>query len=235
MRLNLCLTAILVPLFALPATAEVTGGEVALSYSAFTKDGDVNRTSLEGSMEYGFDSNFTVQGDIALHRFGAVNENANTVTLHGIGHLNDATSLGAFIGRDHAAGGSATVYGIEAGQDLGRVDIEGYLAGYHETGSNGTLIGANARYAYTPDIGFGAGFDYGGFGGSVDLTRFGVNADYTVTNGPTLSAELGQLHANGFGLSGNEAYAKIGIGFKFGAKRGVTFGNRSLTRLLPGL
>ena len=32
-----------------------------------------------------------------------------------------------------------------------------------------------------------------------------------------------------------EAYAKVSIGFEFGAKRGASFDNRSLTRLLPGL
>lgn len=239
MRFYLALATVVapvfVPLFVAPAAAQVTGGEVALSYSAFTDQGDVNRTSIEGALEYSFGQNFSMQGDLAHHSFGASNENATTVTLHGIYHLNDSTSLGAFLGRDQAAGENVTTYGLEFGRDLGRIDLEGYLGGFSDSGTDGTLIGGQARYAYTPQIGFGANFDYGRLDSNVDLTRFGVNADYKFAGGPVISAEIGQLHANAFGLGGTEAYAKIGIGFEFGAKRGATFNTRSLTRLLPGL
>lgn len=235
MRIYLALAAVLAPVFMSPAAAEVTGGEINLSYSAFTDEGDFNRTSLEGALEYSFGRNFSVQGDIAFHNFGASNEDSNTLTLHGIYNPDDATSLGAFVSRDQAAGENVTIYGVEAGRDLGRLDIEGYLGGFRDYGIDGTLIGAKGRYAYTPEIGFGAGFDYGNFDSSVDATRFGINADYKFAGGAVVSAEVGQLSADGFGLGGTEAYAKIGFGFEFGGKRGATFGNRSLTRLLPGL
>ncbi len=235
MRFHPLLAAVLATPFAIPASAEVTGGEVTLSYSAFTDEGDFNRTSLQGAIEYGFGNNFAVQADLGLHNFGASNEDSSTLTLHGIYHLDESTSLGAFVSRDRAAGENLTIYGVEAGRDFGRIDVEGYIAGFEESGIDATLIGGKGRYAYTEQVGFGVGFDYGRIDSNVDLTRFGINADYQFANGPTVAGEIGQLDANAFGLGGSEAYAKVSIGFEFGAKRGASFDNRSLTRLLPGL
>lgn len=235
MRFSLAFAAALASVAtALPAAAQVAGGEISLSHSAFTDDTSVNRTSLEGALEYSFGRNLSIQGDLGLHNFGLSNEDGNTLTLHGIYHMNDAASLGAYIGRDRVAGDSVTLYGIEAGGEIGQIGIEGYLGGFDDSGADGTLIGAQARYAYTDQVGFGAAFDYGRIDSSTDLTRFGINADYSMDSGPTFAAEIGQLDANAFGLGGTEAYAKLSVGFKFGAKRGATFGTRSLTRLLPG-
>jgi hypothetical protein len=218
----------------MPVAAEVTGGDIVLSYSAFTDEGDLNRTSLQGAVEYSFGNNFAAQADLGLHNFGLSNEDTTTLTLHGIYHLDDSTSLGAFIGRDRVVGESLTLYGVEAGRDLGRVDVEGYIAGFDDSGIDGIMLGGKGRYAYSEQIGFGASFDYGRIDSSTDLTRLGINADYKFGNGLTLAAEVGQLDANAFGFGGAEAYAKVSVGFEFGAKRGASFDNRSLTRLLPG-
>lgn len=235
MRFYFVFAAILAPLFVSPATAEVTGGQIALSYSAFTNKGSVNRTSLEGAVDYSFGQSFSVQGDLALHSFGASNQDASTVTLHGIYNLNDTTSLGAYVGNEHVTGSDLTVYGVEAGKDLGRMDIEGYIGGINGSSESLTVLGAKARFAVSQEIGFGANVDYGRFNSNTDLTRFGVNADYKFGNGPIVSAEIGQLDANALGLSGSEPYAKLGIAFQFGGKRGATFDTRSFTQFLPGL
>jgi hypothetical protein len=84
-------------------------------------------------------------------------------------------------------------------------------------------------------IGFGANVDYGHINSSTNLTRFGVSADYRFTNGPIVSAEIGQLEANVLGLTGAEPYGKVEIGFKFGGKRGTTCDTRGFTQFVPGL
>ena len=235
MRLTLLLAAVLAPVFAVPAAAQVSGGQVNLSYSALTNDGDFNRTSLESAVEYSLSQNFSVQGDLAFHSFGFSNDDIATLTLHGIYHVDDSISLGAFVSVDRADGDNITILGIEGGRDFGQFDVEGYLGGFRESGDNGTLIGAKARYAYTNEIGFGGVLDHGNLSGGDDLTRFGINADYRFAGGSVVSAEIGQIHVGTPVGSGSEAYAKIGFGFEFGNKRGATFDNRSLTRLLPGL
>jgi hypothetical protein len=141
MRFYAVFAAILAPVFISPAAAEVTGGQVALSYSAFTNKGSVNHTSLEGGANYSFGQNFSIQGDLGFHGFGTTNEDGSTVTLHGIYNLNDTTSLGAYVGHEPFSGGNINVYGIEAGKDLGRIDIEGYIGGMGDSTDSLTVLG----------------------------------------------------------------------------------------------
>lgn len=218
-----------------PLQAEVTGGSIGLSHSAFTDDKSVSKTSLDGSVEYRFNQQFSMQGDLSLNEFNESNISLRNLTLHGIYHLSPSTSLGAFVGIDRISGESANLYGLEFGSDMGRTDLEGYVAIGEEEDVDATLLGLSGRYAYTDAVGFGASLDYGDIDGVVDFTRFGVSADYNVTETVNLSAELGEFDINAGGFGGSETYIKLGATVKFGAKRGTTFERRSLTSLFPGL
>lgn len=220
---------------ATPLWAEVTGGSLALSHSAYTDDTSVANTALEGSVEYGFSRNFSLQGDLGYNSFHDSDTHLTNATVHGIFHINPSTSLGGFVGVDSSNSNSSTVYGLEFGHAVsGQTGVEGYVAQNEDNGADLTQIGLSGRYEMTPQVGFGASLDYGNFDIKADVTRFAISADYAVADNLRLSAELGEVDAKAFGFGGSEAYVKLGAKITFGANRGTTFGTRSLSRLLPG-
>ena len=223
-------------LAAAPARAEMTGGSVGLSRSFFTGDGDLAKTTLDGSLEFGLTPQFGLQGDLSANHFRTSDETLTNAVVHGIVHAGDATAIGGFVGFDTVGGDSATILGAEARlRPAPRIDVEGYGARNENHGDRVTQFGLAGTYAMTPQVGFGTRFDYGDFNAGGSATRFAINADVNVTPNATLSAELGQLDAKAFAFGGNEAYLKFGGRISFGANGGTTFGMRSIANLIPGL
>ncbi len=214
---------------------EMTGGDLSIGHSVFIDDTDIARSSLEGSVELGFNRSFGVQIDAGLHRFNFAGENSTTLTVHGIYHLSDATSAGLFIGADEVANESVSYIGAEAGHDFGRAGIEGYFALGNEFGSLGDTVGISGRFQATDTIDVGASLDRVSLGAGDDVTRFGLRGDLAVGEQTGLFAEAGSLNADVGGASDSEAFVGIGATFSFGANRGATFDRRGLSRLLPGL
>ena len=211
---------------------EFTGGSVGLGYSAFTEDagGTIDKTALSGSLEYGFDRNAAVQGDLALSKLGGSDNEAVNVTLHGIFHLDEKTSFGGFIAREEVDSEGLTLYGLEAGHDAGQFEGETYIA-YGESNDEDTvLFGLSGLYNVNDAFGFGAKYDRIDID-SLVLNRVAVEAEYRVQN-VILSAELGQLDLDG---ADSETFFGIGARVAFGAKRGATFDRRGLIEALPGL
>lgn len=219
-----------------PAHAvEVTGADITLGYSAFTEDNDFNASALEGSLEVGFNKQFGVQLDLGYHKFGAIDDDATTATLHGIYHVDDATSLGLFYGRDSALGGNIDFYGIEAGHEYDRFDVEGYVAHGEESGFSGTVVGLSGAYAATDSFKLGLSLDNADFDGGVTVRRVGVKGAYDFGTAASVYAEIGSLNGKVGGFSDSETFVGVGASFSFGADRGATFGQRGLAHLIPGL
>jgi hypothetical protein len=211
---------------------EVTGGAIGFDYSAFSDDSvvTIDKQTLWGSVEYGFSRDFSVQGDLAFAKFGATDLDANNVTLHGIYHLDDATSFGAFIGRDKVESEGLTFYGAEAGSEFGAFDGEAYLAYADDSGEDGTLFGLSGMYNATEAFGFGMDY-YRLDVGSDDISTVALTTEYRMER-LVLSAEVGQADANGVG---SESYFGFGARMTFGADRGTTFARRGLVNFVPGL
>jgi len=225
--------AISAAIFAQSALAgEVTGGAIGLDYSAFSEDsaGTVDKQTLWGSVEYGFARDFSVQGDLAFAKFGATDLDASNVTLHGIYHLDDATSFGAFIGRDKLESEGLTFYGVEAGREFGTFDGEAYLGYAEDEGDSGTLFGLSGMYNATESFGFGMDYDRLDVEGS-DITTVALTTEYRMDR-LVLSAEIGQADLDGFG---SESYFGLGARMTFGADRGTTFNRRGVVNFIPGL
>ena len=111
--------------FALPASAQVTGGQIALSHSGFFDDTSVNKTALDGALEFGINRNFSVQGDLGFASFNATSTDVTTATVHGIFHQSPSTSIGAFYGVDRSSGSSVDLLGLEFGTQAASTGIEG--------------------------------------------------------------------------------------------------------------
>ncbi|AXI42869.1 porin [Sulfitobacter sp. SK011] len=214
---------------------EVTGGSIGLSYSAFTEDTSVSRVGIDGSVELGFNRNISAQVDLGYSDFNITGLNTTTLGLHGIYHVNDATSFGAFYANENAnGGGDADIYGIEAGHEAGQFEFEGYLARVDGATSDGDMLGVMARYEFATALGVTGSYDYVDAAGS-DFSKLAVKLDRDVAPNVNLYVELGTAKASSGGLSGTEPFVGLGGKFVFGAERGATFEQRGFTRVFPGL
>lgn len=214
---------------------EVTGGSIELKYSAFTNETDFDRLSIEGSVEVGFSQNFSLQIDLGHRDFGASDIDATNYALHGIYHVNEALSLGAFVGRDDIEDADVDVYGIEAGYEVGTWDFEGYLASLEAEGEDELLIGLGGRYEFASGLGLSLGFANIGDNDLIDVTTTALKIDKDVNPNFNLFAEIGTVTVDVTGQDETEPFVGIGAEFVFGAERGATFEQRGLSRLLPGL
>jgi len=213
---------------------EVTGGSVGLSFSAFAEETSVNRVAVDGSVELGFNRNISVQIDLAYSDFNFTGLNTTTLGLHGIYHLSDTTSLGAFyVNEDENGGGDLDIFGVEAGHDAGQFEVEGYLARVNGGGADGDMLGVSARYELPTALGVSGSYDRVS-GSGADFRKFAVQLDRDVSPSVNLYAEVGTARLNVAGLTDSEPFVGLGGKFVFGAQRGATFGQRGFTRILPG-
>lgn len=218
------------------AQAEVTGGQIELSHSAFTDETSVAKTNLNGSVELEFGPKFGLQLDFGVNALNAVNDTATNVAAHAIYKVSDSTALGAFYGIDSLSGENQDFYGVEAAHNFGTGGVQGYLGRGEDSGFGGTVAGVSGGTMIGSGFGLSASVDHGSFDGGVSLTRFGVRGSYGQGERAKVFVELGSLNGdiNGLG-SASEPYAKIGATVNFGRNSGLTFGDRSIFNLLPGL
>lgn len=217
-----------------PVAAQVTGGSLDIEYDFPTDGGDLGGTTYSGAIEYGFTRDFSVSLDIAGYRLDNINTDATNVTVHGIYHLDDLTSFGAFIGSDATEDSDRqSLYGIEAGTEFGTAEVEAYVAAFDGENEDATLFGADGKYDF--GNGFSAIASYGlATSDDIDLSRLALGAEYEIAGGPQFYAEIGTVDADGFGVTAEETFIGLGARVAFGAERGTTFGQRSLFEILPG-
>ncbi|MCI2393453.1 porin [Aliiroseovarius sediminis] len=227
-------------LAAAPALAvEITGGDVSLSYSAFTEDTDLSRVAIEGSVEVGFTRAFSMQFDLARYEFGFADDGVTTGTVHAIFHVSDVTSVGAFYGREDIDGTSLDLYGAEVGHEMGALDLEAYIGHGEEAGVSGTAFGLAADYNINDRFAIGVAYDRVDFDGDFNIHKTALRASYAAADRFSVFGEVGSfgMGADYYGvtLDASTNYVGFGVEYAFGAKRGATFGERGLTRMLPGL
>lgn len=213
---------------------QVTGGSIELSYSAFNDDTDVNRTSLEGSIELGFNRNIAMQFDLGFHGFGAIDDNSTNFTVHGIYHANDRVSLGLFAGVEDFVGESESFLGLEAGVEASKFGGEIYLADFDVGTESVQLYGLHTELEVSESVSIGLDYDRidDDF---VTFDSLKLSADYSFGQGAAAFAEIGSGEVGIGDLSASEAFFGLGLRFNFGADRGATFDRRSLGGVFPGL
>ncbi|PYF11211.1 hypothetical protein C8J30_103307 [Rhodobacter viridis] len=231
-RIFLCMLACSAISAPVAQAADVTGATLGLDYSAFTDDtgGTANKTALSGSVELGFDRNFSLQGDMSIGHFGLTDVDTFGAAVHGIYHASEFASVGAFIGRDSIEGDGDTFYGAEAGFEQGQFSGNVYVSHMNDPLADGTLMGIGGAYKATDAFTLGASYDNIDVD-SYDLSRAQLEAEYRMDNF-AVTAQLGSADAEGFG---SETYFGVGAKVTFGAKRGTTFEQRGLLAIWPGL
>tara|TARA_R110002094_G_scaffold171525_1_gene153476 strand:- start:907 stop:1626 length:720 start_codon:yes stop_codon:yes gene_type:complete len=235
--LGILLGAVIASASALKA-GEFTGGSIGVSYSAFTQDGDFDHLSLEGSAEFAFGRQFSGQFDVGSDRFGASDLEALTLGVHGIYHLTDVTSLGAFYTREdvefQGASSDVNIYGVEARHDAGQLSFAGFL-GYAETQvDDGGVWGLATRYTMANDIGVSGLYEHIDVNG-LEGGKVALRLDGDVSANLNMFVEVGSAKARAFGVWDSEPYVGLGGKLLLGPNRGATFEQRGLSRVLPGL
>jgi hypothetical protein len=211
---------------------EITGASIGLNYSTFAEDGmrDTNKASLGGSLEAAITPSFSIQTDIASHHFGFLDDSGQSFAAHGIYHMSNGAAIGGFAGRDWMAGNNIDLWGVEARNSFGMIDVEGNLTFLDSDSGRGNSVGLRGDYALSDQFSFGGRFDYVD-DGSETLTRVGAIADFAPQNGMVLTGEIGAADLPNDNV---EPYVGLGVKMTFGGNRGTTFGSRGLQDLLPG-
>lgn len=211
---------------------EVSAANIGFNYSTLA-DGNArqyNKATLGGSMSIAFSPAFSMQGDASFSHLGSTDWNPGTAMVHAIWTPNDTFALGGFTGVERMDGSNITSYGVEAGQNYGAFNYEGYLYRLDGDGENGTGLGLRGMTAFGGNLAVGGRVDL--LNTDTNLRRYGVLADYSFAPGYSVTGELGYVdveHADA------ESYVSFGIRADFGARGGQRFSTHSLTDLLPGL
>ena len=222
---------------------EFTGGEVSLDYSAYIDDiagEDLNKTSLEGAVEFGFNRNFAMQVDLGFQNFGFIDESGYNPAVHGIYHLTDDTSFGLFLGHDDISSIDADYFGLQAGYESAGFEVEAYWStGDVSEASLGSadvnIFGLAGAVDIAPNFQLTGGINRADFDGGISASQFEVGVRYAASDNFILRASIGSAKEDAFGTSVSENFFTIGGEITFGAERGATFGQRGLLRLFPGL
>lgn len=212
--------------------AEVSGANVGVSYSGLTGSAnDATKLTANGSMEVAFSPAFSVQGDMAYNHFGDTGWDGSMFGLHGIYHPMMGTSLGAFVGRDRVDGSNLNFYGLEAGREMGLMNVQGYI--WHtNSGDDGTAVGLSGDYALNNQFAVGGRLDVFNGPFSADFNRVGVTGTYKMTSGYSVYGEVGRVDAEN---ADAEGYLGVGVRATFGPGTGTSFAQRGLLDMLPGL
>lgn len=211
----------------------ITGGTIGVEVTQPTDFDEFVGTNYFGAIEYGINRQFAVSADLSSYRFDSIDEDATSATLHGIYHLSDTASVGAFYGLDRPEDASdVNIFGVEGGTEFMGGQVEGYL-GLADNDAETVIYGVDGNYAFTESISFKGGAAFADSGDDGSASTFSLGAEYTITGGPSLYAELGNVNLDDGVSDESETFVGIGARINFGAARGTTFGQRSIFEALP--
>ncbi|WP_415920987.1 porin [Tateyamaria sp. SN6-1] len=232
--LSIALLGATLPVSALAQQVQVTGGSLQLKYSTFADETDLSRLNIEGSVEIGFSRAFSVQVDLGYNDFDLSDVDTSNIGLHGIYHVSEDLSLGAFYVREDVEDIDFDLVGIEAGYETGKFAFEGYIASFDIDNDGETVIGVAGRYGFDNGLGLGLRHEDAGSDSTASIATTTITLDKDVTETVNLFLEVGSTDFDALGGSASETFVGVGGKIVFGAERGATFDQRGLFRLIPG-
>ena len=234
MSLKLTNTAVVLAAVASPVVAQgITGGSLGIEWGAPTDLETLGSTTYRSAVEYSFNHNMGISADLSGYSFNSTEDNGTSLTLHGIYHLSDSASAGVFVGADSANGTGNPVYGIEAGSEILEGHVEGYV-GLLDSDNAATLFGISGEYDVINGFAAIGSFDLSSSDDGDGVNRFAIGTEYTMVNGPSFFAEVGQTNLDTSGVSSSATFIGVGAKVAFGAGRGTTFGPRSAFETTSG-
>lgn len=192
----------------------ISGGSLGLEYNVF--DGS-EVTTYSGGLEYSINRQFGIGLDVTGSSSGSAS--SSSATLHGIYHLSNSASVGAYYGQSE---GDVSFYGIEGGTSWGNTNFGGYIGQRSAGGDTALAFGFNSETPFASNFELYTDFDFVESSGDwVSTDEIGIQ--YNMNQGPELFAHYGRGSATVGGLGGSTDYFGIGARINFGAARGTTF------------
>jgi len=219
---SLPFAALGVLLSAIPAAAqEFTGGELSLEYNFDADNSGSNSTSYSGGVEFAFGREYAIGVSVAGVNLGD-DDQASSMTLHGLYHLSSTATVGAFYSQGED---DASAFGVQGGTVFGSGEIGGYI-GQRSFGDTDVIaFGLESRTPFMDQFVFFTDFDLvADNDAGVSTNELGVT--YTFDQGPEAFVQVGQATAYANGSSVSDEYIGFGARISFGAKRGTTFDAR---------
>jgi len=205
-----------------------TGGELTIDAAGFS-EGDSTSVNYSVAAEYSISRSISIAGTLGFYDYSLLSDTINSYTLHGIYHLNDASSLGFFTGSEELNGASSTFYGFEGGFESAGYEIEGYFALY-DNADDTSVVGLSGSYAVTDQISAIGEVGFGDFSAG-KVRSISAGAEYQFINGPSVYAEIGNVSTDVV----DSGFIGLGASIQFGADRGTTFNRRGVFETLnPG-
>ena len=234
MSKNTFITAAVLAVIGSGAMAQgITGGSIGVEVTQPTDFEEFIGTNYFGAIEYGITRQFAVSADVSSYRFDSLDQDATSATLHGVYHLGDTASVGVFFGQDKLEGeDSLNIYGIEGGTEFMGGQVEAYV-GVADNDADTKIFGFDGNYNFNEAISFKGGAAFQDSGDEGSASTISIGAEYTITGGPSLYAELGNVNVDSGATDESETFIGLGARINFGSARGTTFGQRSVFEALP--
>lgn len=214
-----------------------TGGQLGIEYNAPVDGGDMGGTTYSLGGEYAISRTFAMALDATSYRLDNVETSVSNFTLHGIYHLNEKMSLGAFVGLDRLTDSRNTLYGVEFGTEVqgglfntGPRDISGYIGFADGESSDSMFAGVGGNQRITDSIDLVADINWAQIDDE-STWKGTATAEYHMANGPDFYGNLGVVETSDD--PDMQIFVGIGARISFGAARGTTFDQRSLLESLP--
>ncbi|MEO9862353.1 MAG: hypothetical protein ABJO29_08350 [Yoonia sp.] len=215
--MKIILSAAVCILSASPVFAQqFTGGELGFEYNQFVDDGSLDGTNYHAGVEMTFDRSFAIGANIQDLGFTGRD---TSLTLHGIYHLNETSSLGVFVASD---GDDNNSFGFEGGTEFLRGDIGGYIGQVEISDQSALIFGLSSNTPIGANFSVFSDFDMVAED-AVAVSTQELGIEYSIAGGADIFAQVGQAEVfTDFG-NASETYVGIGARIQFGAARGTTF------------
>lgn len=202
------------------AAQQFTGGELGFEYNQSFEDSDVDGTSYFAGVEMAVNREFSIGLDLADIDGADVSTQA---TLHGMYHLNDQSTVGAFYTYKDE---DASLFGIEGGIEIWGGDISGHIGRLSVDDETAFVFGLDSRNPIS-DSSFSLFSDFDLVSDDeVAISTNELGVEYNFPAGADVYALYGQASAFADGGSDSTDYFGVGARIRFGAERGTTFSAR---------
>ncbi len=223
------LTAVAMTALSTSAMAQgFSGGELTIDVQSFGEGDSPISVNYSGALEYAVTHSISVAGAIGSYDYSLASGNVTNYSLHGILHINNQASVGAFLGSTSYEDESESFVGIEGGYEMNGFDLEGYTAFYDDDDKT-SVLGVSGAYRFTDQIAAIGEIGYASIDGD-NHNRISAGAEYTFAQGPSLYAELGRV--GDVEASTDNTFIGLGASIEFGASRGTTFNRRGVFEAL---
>lgn len=209
----------------------LVGGSISYEYRKYEDQQSHGALAMSG--ELALSRNFSIQGDLGYQLVGrgagGSLRYSSSAALHGIYHINNNASVGAFVGRTFTGNG-ATIYGLEVGGENGQFHGEAAVSWVDST-FDSTSFELDLGYDLTEQLTVRGGLIYSDVKNSGSLRVTELGADYAFNDSFSIGGSFGaRTQDNKTAPDVTQNYFALTAEMKVGSSRGATFERRETPR-----